>query len=100
MGMLDDKFLQRQALKALMPLVKTNMPAVEEGIANFLESIPLQAEEEFASIILYQTPGTKEANLTLATFDFTNNLKRQLKTIRLSAFLELALSGNMDSLLK
>lgn len=99
MGLNDH--LKRQAIKALIPVVKENMPVVEKGVTTFLESIPLREGEEYAGIILYQTPGSQaEANLTLVVFDYENRVTRQIKTISLGDFMELMLSDNINSLLK
>ena len=93
--------LKRQAIKALIPVVKENMPVVEKGVTTFLESIPLREGEEYAGIILYQTPGSQaEANLTLVVFDYENRVTRQIKTISLGDFMELMLSDDINSLLK
>jgi len=98
---LNDNFIQRQAIKALMPMVKDNMPLVEKGVTTFLESIELHEGEEYAGIIMYQAPGgVQEANLTLVVFEFENRVSREISTIRLGDFMELMLSGDINSLLK
>jgi len=98
---LNDNFWERRAIKSLMPMVKENMPKAEKAITEFLESITLRdGEEEYAGIILYKTPGSQtEANLTLVVFDYENRVTRQIKTIRLADFMELMLSGDINSLL-
>lgn len=82
-------------------MVKDNLPLVEEGIDNLLNTVQLEEGEEYAGVILYQTPGgVLEANLALVVFDYENRVSRQIKTIRLGDFMELMLSGDMNSLLK
>ena len=82
-------------------MVKDNLPLVEEGIDNLLNTVQLEEGEEYAGIILYQTPGSQaEANLTLVVFDYENRVTRQIKTISLGDFMELMLSDDINSLLK
>lgn len=82
-------------------MVKDNLPLVEEAVAKLLNTVQLEEGEEYAGIILYQTPGSKEeANVTLVVFNYENRVSREIKTIRLGDIMELMLSGDINSLLK
>ena len=83
--------IQASVIKSLVPMIKENLPKLEEQICEVVNGVELEGLEDYAAIVITTMVG--KAYITLCTFDIEDRLCRQVRSIPLADFVEQILTG-------
>ncbi len=81
---------KRSMGKAIIPMVKDNLPKAEKALMDYIKNIPLEEGEAQTAIMIYDYYG--ELYLSVATLTTDNRISRQVEIKPLLPFVETLIS--------